>query len=705
MPRFRHYQYQPPASLADVSDLIRLWILRILVPLGASRLFVRESDFNNDTLAEILGLGEWVDCPSKSFASKKIRQLLREIHEKAEKSKTVHMPRPETLISNLNRLSELGGLTETDCRILEFSVYLHNERMLDEAADMLGNISSSKLPQLLSIILELPERDIRLSLSGKGALVSSGLLTIERDGANELRRKINLLSSDFADTVLYSDVDPITLLKDFVSPSKPATLEFDDFRHLSHSLTVLRPYLQHVLTTHRQGVNILLYGTPGTGKSELSRLLARELNCELYEVSAQDDDGDPIDGDRRLQAYRAAQKFFSQRRALILFDEVEDVLRGGDTPFFLFSPPKRTPQASKAWVNRMLESNVVPTIWVSNSVDNVDRAVIRRFDMAIEVPVPPKRQRERIVLAAGGALLPKEMISRIAESENLAPAIITRAVSVVESIKNELREEDVPAAIERLVGNTLEAQGHKRPKSYDSNRLPSIYDPSFVNADVNLESIANGLKQSQSGRVCLYGPPGTGKTAFGRWLSDKFGLPLSVKRGSDLLSMYVGGTEANIAEAFREAEQDGAILMIDEVDSFLRDRRQAQRSWEVTGVNEMLTQMEGFSGIFIASTNLMDGLDQAALRRFDLKVCFGFLSSSQAWLLFKRHCKAMGLPTPKAGLKVELDKFPVLTPGDFAAVARQNRFHPIKNPAAMLDALKKECGVKEEGRRKSIGFC
>lgn len=66
-------------------------------------------------------------------------------------------------------------------------------------------------------------------------------------------------------------------------------------------------------------------------------------------------------------------------------------------------------------------------------------------------------------------------------------------------------------------------------------------------------------------------------------------------------------TEKNLARVFLEAEQDGALLMIDEIDSFLRDRKEAQRPWEVTQVNEMLTQMESFPGIFIASTNLMEG--------------------------------------------------------------------------------------------------
>lgn len=83
------------------------------------------------------------------------------------------------------------------------------------------------------------------------------------------------------------------------------------------------------------------------------------------------------------------------------------------------------------------------------------------------------------------------------------------------------------------------------------------------------------------------------------------GRPLLVRRGSDLMSMWLGGSEKNVAEAFREAEAENAVLLIEEVDSFLQDRRGAQRSWEVTLVNEMLTQMESFEGLFIASTNLM----------------------------------------------------------------------------------------------------
>ena len=177
-----------------------------------------------------------------------------------------------------------------------------------------------------------------------------------------------------------------------------------------------------------------------------------------------------------------------------------------------------------------------------------------------------------------------------------------------------------------------------------------------------------------------------------------------LKRASDLLDMYVGGTERNIAEAFAQAEQDKAILMIDEIDSFLQDRRNARQSWEVSHVNEMLTQMESFPGIFIASTNLMDGLDQASLRRFDLKARFGYLSREQAWQLFCKHCEALGLDAESSNVRMQLYELPNLTPGDFAAVIRQSRFNPLNSAEDFARVLSREVTLKEKPQGQRIGF-
>lgn len=117
----------------------------------------------------------------------------------------------------------------------------------------------------------------------------------------------------------------------------------------------------------------------------------------------------------------------------------------------------------------------------------------------------------------------------------------------------------------------------------------------------------------------------------------------------------------------------------------------------------MLTQMESFPGIFIASTNLMDDLDQAALRRFDLKLKFDFLLSDQAWSLFNRCCTALELTLPENSLKRTLDRLSNATPGDFAAIMRRHRFKPLQSAHEMISILADECRLKE-GSSRSIGF-
>ena len=676
----------------EIDPLTRLWALRCLVPLKGQTRFLQPYGFHDDDLARALGFEvDVIQIPAHKALAR-----LREWHREAED--TAHdLGIPKTLAGNLDRLAGLVGLTIPERRLLEFVVMMQAHRFLTTAMEQLGEHSTASMFRVVSVIVGLNEAEVRAALSGRGTLSRTGLVSLMAEHHHDLPGKLSLISRKFADQMISIDSQPEEILRDKVCIAPPPELALSDYLHLASSLDILRPYLRHVLETARTGVNILLHGPPGTGKTQLARALAGEMDYQLFEVTSEDEDGDPIDGDARLRAMRLAQHFFVNQKSLILFDEIEDVFNDGKFD------RGSTAQTHKAWMNRMLEGNALPCMWLTNDISEIDPAFIRRFDMVIEVPVPPLAQRERIVRAACNDLAGDATVARIAMSGHATPAVVARAANVVRCIRGEIGGNKFDRVLESLVDGTLAAQGHPSLRTSDANRLPKGYDPAFINADADLTGIANAMQQARSARMCLYGPPGTGKTAYGRWLAEQLGMPLLVRRASDLLGPFVGMSEQAIAQAFREAERENAVLLIDEVDSFLRDRSGARQGWEATLVNEMLTQMEAFSGVFVASTNLMDGLDPAALRRFDLKVKFDYLKPGQALELLRRHCGKLGLPMPdelEERVRRHLRPF---TPGDFAAVMRQQRFRPSADFDHFFAALQAECMLKTDAR-PAMGF-
>lgn len=691
-------QLKPDNTYPEESPVVRMWVLRLMFVYGGhGKRSALAAYLNEDaeTLMDACGL---MSKPMLSSNPKTVHAELRRLYKAAE-AEGCQTSLPATLLLNVQCLAKLVGLSDTDCRVLEFSIMLFEDSRFRAICDAMGSLTTLQTHHLLAVVLDVPEAGIRASLSGQSALIRSGLLSVERSGRDMLSSKMALFSVDFADNMMSGPTEPQELIRETVSVAGPAHLALTDYDHAQKALSILLPYLRQAIFAGRGGVNVLLYGQPGTGKSQLARLVAQEMECDLFQVACEDDDGDPVGGNVRLRAYRIAQSFFSKRKALILFDEVEDVFDDADVSF----RSRSAAHSRKAWMNRTLEDNAIPTLWLTNSVAQIDPAFIRRFDLVIELPVPPQAKREQMVEVLCAELADKGVKGRLAASEYLAPAVLAKACHVVRAVHETVGALDTSSSLEFLINNTLRAQGHHEMPKQNHGALPEVYDPAFVHADCDLSEVARGLAAGRVGRLCLYGPPGTGKTAYAKWLAQQLGAPLLVRRASDLMSKWVGDNEKNVAEAFRLATKDGAILLIDEVDTFLQDRRRSGSNWELSLVNEMLTQMESFEGIFIASTNLMEDLDQAALRRFDLKVQFGYLSAEQAWRLLLRHCTEMQLATPGAGLRSRLDALRNLTPGDYAAVARQHQFRPIHEPEAFVQALKAEASLKEDSV-SPIGF-
>jgi SpoVK/Ycf46/Vps4 family AAA+-type ATPase len=169
----------------------------------------------------------------------------------------------------------------------------------------------------------------------------------------------------------------------------------------------------------------------------------------------------------------------------------------------------------------------------------------------------------------------------------------------------------------------------------------------------------------------------------------------------------VGGTEKNIAAVFREATSTRSVLMLDEMDSFLPDRANATRQWEVTQANQFLTAMEEYNGILICSTNLLGNLDPATMRRFDFKIHFTYLRKEQALELAVDLMKTLRVKLTNAKKEELLAGLAdlELAHGDFAVLLR--RYSALRTKPdcqQLLTDLKSEASFREQESPRPIGF-
>ncbi|GAB2301047.1 hypothetical protein Dimus_035083 [Dionaea muscipula] len=247
---------------------------------------------------------------------------------------------------------------------------------------------------------------------------------------------------------------------------------------------------------------------------------------------------------------------------------------------------------------------------------------------------------------------------------------------------------------------------------------PEVYD-----------DIARGTRrkfESNRPRAVLFeGPPGTGKTSCARVIASQAGVPLLYVPLEVIVSKYYGESERLLGKVFLIANElsNGAMIFLDEVDSFAIDRGSEMHEATRRLLSVLLRQIDGFEQdkkvVVIAATNRKQDLDPALISRFDSMITFGLPDFETRQEIAAQYAKHLSKP--------ELADFASVTEGmsgrDIRDVcqqaerrwaskvirgqdpgnAKQGSLPPLEEYLKSADSRKKSLLAIEEQRNQSVG--
>jgi SpoVK/Ycf46/Vps4 family AAA+-type ATPase len=592
----------------------------------------------------------------------------------------------------LNIVQSAFNLSDAEMEIVMFSWIFFNKEQCSSLLDMIGSrrFRGAALPDVFPQLY--PDVDFENLVSNKGTLKQMGILDEDLDISKRIGMFLDGRSGNDLDSLYFRVYEGGCVpYKKLCRKDPKVEMAFDMIKHAKVG----------------EGLNIFFYGVEGTGKTELAKAIAKELKRPLVltnistEGVHRDSKENSVVRSRMGSILYAATKY-QKKKAILLVDESDVILNC----------------CEKGALNFFLEQIKIPVIWISNNIGYIENSTLRRFDYSVRFERPDVEKREQVWQSVvseqgAGAIISEEELKRFASEFQITAGGITQAIAGTKKLLESGCKVDPLESIRTIAeaqANLLNLDMEYASRDKESRAPRYLLDA--INTDADMPKILKVMsafdakwKDMQKGdradslNMLLYGAPGTGKTEFAKHIARTLDRKLIIKKASDLLNCYVGETEKAIRKMFKEAEEKKAILFLDEADSMIRDRSGAARNWEVTQVNEMLTQMENFKGIFIAATNFEGELDTASRRRFALKVKFGYLKPEGIEALWKGFFPKVEMPEAARSLRM-------LTPGDFNAAYASLRFYDESEltAEAVLNALKSELAYKDGREGRTMGL-
>ena len=512
----------------------------------------------------------------------------------------------------------------------------------------------------------------------------------------------NCLSGDLIDCILDNSMDPY--FSDFL---KPINCE-EAYDKTSYSVPVATTNIIENLLKQQDSTSILLYGKPGSGKTEYAKTLGKLSGYRTYIYKNENDIEAGMRAVSRLNCYLSIK----QKDTVVIVDEADKLLQ--TVSFSFFGP---TPTPTKGTVNKMLEDNQNKIIWIINHTSQIDESTRRRFTMSYKFDEMPLSMLRSITKSKLAPLNLSEEVENsimgLLDKYSVTGASVNNIVKTIDVLKDQ-DDETLLKSVKTVLEENAKLLDGRTSRMRET--VSQSYNPDVINTSLSPDKIVtmvqNAIKFSEKNKGCengirmlFYGVSGTGKTELVRYISEKLNKKIILKRASDIISKFVGESEQQIKAAFEQAAEEDKILLFDEADSFFGDRENASYSWERTMTNEFLTQLEEFPGICICTTNLKQIMDPAMERRFQIMVEFKPMKKEGIKTLLSSYFTDYEFNDKDI---TALENTHSVTPGDFGSLSSRIRFMDSNSITSdyIIEELKNLQKDKKfsDGRDGVIGF-
>ncbi|MDL0429809.1 AAA family ATPase [Marinobacter sp. TBZ242] len=404
---------------------------------------------------------------------------------------------------------------------------------------------------------------------------------------------------------------------------------------------------------------ILLFGPPGTGKTEIARTLANESGLEFMSASTADMKAGYIG-----QSGQLVKNVFANARAnapcILFIDEIESIAakRGS----------RLADQFTQEIVTQMLqemdgiqkqggkEAHVF-VLAATNMPETIDSAINSRFTARIEIPLPDEAGRRDILRGLLGTRVFNASFDIDEAAEKLASVLKGKSGRDLKNFVNRALEREAlragsPDEINLTLAGLMDEAMPKANEITDDelSRVWSrmVLPPTVKDSVINKIRMFNRADPAAPKGLLLYGPPGTGKTEIARRIADSTGghfMSLSIP---DLKAGHVGGSGERVRKIWEEARDRGrAVIFVDECEGMFA-RRGSVNSDAASDelVQAFLAEWDGVASSdqiwVVGATNRRDLLDEAIVSRFGAAVEIGLPDADGRKQILKLEMEKLG---------------------------------------------------------------